>query len=97
MNAQLLGQSTSSVKGRNGGEKQAPREGQREERVTKGKAWLSRIPGRTREGFLEEEAIEYSFERQQESGAGTLGICAKHTGDKSEPGLWKSTKQPHQC
>lgn len=35
VNAQLLGQSTSSVKGRNGGEKQAPREGQREERVTK--------------------------------------------------------------
>lgn len=41
------------------------------------------------EGFLEEAAIERSLQRRQEFRKGTLGLYAKHMGDRSELGFWK--------
>ena len=47
------------------------------------------IPGRTREGFLEEAVSELGLERWQEPGKGTLGLHAKPMDDRSEKGFWK--------
>lgn len=46
------------------------------------------IPGRTREGFLEEAVSELGLERPEE-GKGTLGLHAKPMDDRSEKGFWK--------
>lgn len=46
------------------------------------------IPGRTREGFLEEGVSELGLERPEE-GKGTLGLHAKPMDDRSEKGFWK--------
>lgn len=40
-------------------------------------------------GFLKEAATERHLQRGQEPREETLGLRAKHMGDRSEPGFWE--------